>query len=125
MVELGQLQDAESRVADAVSLSRERGDKAALSWATQVQGLVRSAAGDWEGAERSFEEAEAVQEEMGDRTAWAIARADHAELFIARGGPGDLERGRAMLEEALDRFEEFGMENRAEEARRRLEELES
>ena len=111
-------------MADAVSLSRERGDKAGLSWATQVQGLVRSAARDWEGAERSFEEAEGLFEEMSASTSWAVARADHAGLFFARQAPGDLERGRAMLQEALARFEEFGMEGWAEEARKRLEELE-
>lgn len=123
MVELGELQEAQSRLRDAVALSRDRGDKVALSWATQVQGLARTAAGDWEGAERSFTEAERILEEMDTRTAWAIARADHAELFFARRGPGDLERGRAMLEQALNRFEEFGMEGWAEEARKRLGEL--
>ena len=104
-------------------MSRDRGDKAALSWATQVQGLARTAAGDWEGAERSFTEAERILEEMSARTSWAVARADHAELFFARQASGDLDRGRAMLEEALARFEEYGMEGRAEEARKRLEEL--
>lgn len=123
-MELGELQDAEARVSEAVALSRERDDKAALSWATQVQGLLRTKLQAWDPAERSFEEAERLNAEMESWTSWAVAHADHAELYLARREPGDLDRGRGMLQEALARFEEFGMDGRAEEARQRLKELE-
>ena len=61
-------------------------------------------------AEQHFDDALAMNESMGARPWLAYTQHDYAEILLARGGPGDRERARELLDSALATYHELGME---------------
>jgi DNA-binding CsgD family transcriptional regulator len=69
----------------------------------------------WQDAEQHFEEALAMNANMGARTWLAHTQHDYAAMLVARNQPGDAEQAAALLQDALSTARELGM--RALEAR--------
>lgn len=72
-----------------------------------LAGLAAGAAGDTESAEHHFESALRVADELTLPIETADARRFYGEMLIDRGGPGDKERARVLLNEAIDMYNEL------------------
>ena len=81
-------------------------------------GLAAMTARRWEEAERHFEIAREVAEQMRNRVELADLCRLHARMLLDRGGAGDHERAAGMLQEALSAYRTFGMPAYAAEAER-------
>ncbi len=106
----------------------ERARRLAESGAAQVGGRLRAARGalalgevevrlgpgHWEDAERSFERALSLAEEISSRSTRARARLGLAHLAAARGAP--MEEVSCHAEPALSEFRELGLDRYAERA---------
>jgi tetratricopeptide (TPR) repeat protein len=77
-------------------------------------GILAAALGSWDDAHRHFEDALAMNERMGARPWLAQTQEDYARTLLARDGPGDDERARELLDQALTTYRELGMETHAE-----------
>jgi DNA-binding NarL/FixJ family response regulator len=69
----------------------------------------------WQTAEQHFEEALAMNANMGARPWLAHTQHDYAAMLTARNQPGDAEKAMALLQDAMTSARELGM--RALEAR--------
>ena len=74
-----------------------------------VAGAAAATAGDWPAAERHFAVASRQAEAMPHRLEQAEVRRFHAMTLLDRGAPGDRERARALLEEALAAYTRIAM----------------
>jgi hypothetical protein len=106
----------------------ERARRLAESRATQVGGRLRAARGalalgevelclgpgHWEDAERNFERALSLAEEISSRSTRARARLGLAQLAATRGAP--MEEVSRHAEPALAEFRELGLDRYAERA---------
>ena len=102
---------------------RPYGERIAMSYpevslgaVARYLGLSAATAGRWGDAERSFEAALRVNARIGARSWLAHSREDYARALLARGGPGDGERARDLLAQALDAYRALGMDAFAERA---------
>ena len=78
-------------------------------------GLLASTMELWQAAEQHFEDALAMNANMGARPWLAHAQHDYAVMLLVRHQPGDAERAAALLQDALSTARDLGM--RALEAR--------
>jgi tetratricopeptide (TPR) repeat protein len=74
----------------------------------QAAAEAAAAGGDWEATDRYFTAALRIADERPVVPTQADARLSWAQTLLARNGPGDRERARALLEEALPIFERIG-----------------
>lgn len=58
-----------------------------------------------------FEEAIEIDARVGARPWLAHTQDDYARMLLERAGPGDEERGRALLDEAVSTYRELGMDS--------------
>jgi tetratricopeptide (TPR) repeat protein len=72
-------------------------------------GELAAVLGRHDDAERHFEVAIEVERRMGGRPWLAHAQHDLAKTLLVRAAPGDEERARAVLEEAVSTYRELGM----------------
>jgi tetratricopeptide (TPR) repeat protein len=63
----------------------------------------------WEDAERHFEDAVRMNEQLRDKPWLAHTRAQYGAMLLRRDHPGDRERARKLLQQALDAAREMGM----------------
>jgi DNA-binding SARP family transcriptional activator len=77
-------------------------------------GILAMTTARWQEAERHFEDAVAMNARMGVLPWLAYTRHDFARMLNARGLPGDCERARELLDEALAGYREIGMQPPAE-----------
>jgi hypothetical protein len=66
------------------------------------------AAGDWETAERHFDAVLRCAVEEGLEGVQPAVSLSYAKALLERGAPGDAERARALIEDALPIFERAG-----------------
>ncbi len=71
-------------------------------------GLLATTLARYEDAEAHFAEAHAMHERIGAPYLLAVTRVDWAKMLLRRNGPGDCDRARAMLEQALATGCEYG-----------------
>jgi tetratricopeptide (TPR) repeat protein len=83
-------------------------------------GIAAAAGGNWPRAEEHYHVAIQQADTAPYRTAQPIARLRYSEMLVARGLPGDHDRARHLLAEALKQFDSVGMRWYAERARERL-----
>jgi DNA-binding SARP family transcriptional activator len=76
-------------------------------------GLLADTMHRFDEAARHFEAAIAMNERIGARPWLAHARGDLAALLLKHGGPGDTERSRLLLSQALATYRELGMKTHA------------
>jgi DNA-binding SARP family transcriptional activator len=76
-------------------------------------GLLATLTQGWEEAERHFEVALATEARSGARPWLAHTEHDYARMLHARDGRGDRERAHALLDQALNTYQELGMERAA------------
>ncbi len=96
---------AQSRLEEALRLSRETGDRFAQSCALNSLGTVFFENADFEGARRMFEEALAIRKEIGLRKEAAVPLANLAEVARVQG---DYAASQTYLEECLVIDQEAG-----------------
>lgn len=117
---LGRLTEAQA----AWDTARDKkGDKphlfneALLAWS---QARLRAAEKRWPEASAAYQETRRIAQQLGWR--WYMARigCEWAEVYIARGEPGDQELANALLIEAITEFEAMHIPYFANEARERL-----
>ncbi len=111
-------------------LSQAREEAAAwrlTSWEavslTRAEAHLAAAEGRWPAALEAFESLVGEYRRAGAR--WRVARTvrEWAQALLARGGPGDREQAHSLLAEAATEFEAVGAPYYAEQARRRMNEL--
>ena len=73
--------------------------------------ILASTSGDFDEAERRFGDAAATHERIGAPTWLARTRLEWARMLIARGSPGDAERARQLVGQALTTARELGLAN--------------
>jgi len=84
---------------------------------TETSAGIAAAAGErWEDAERHFERALCVANDMPHVPQQADIRYWHAWMLLARRAAGDVERARVMLQEAIPMFERSGRKRRKRES---------
>jgi DNA-binding SARP family transcriptional activator len=76
-------------------------------------GLLATTTERWAAAESHFVDAAVMNTKMGARPWLAYTEQDHAQMLLAREGPGDRERAREHLDAALEIYRELGLESRA------------
>jgi tetratricopeptide (TPR) repeat protein len=79
-------------------------------------GLLTTTTERWTQAAHHFEDALAMNERMGARPWLAHTQNDYAQMLAARGGPGDRERAKELLGQAIATYRELGMESYAASA---------
>ena len=84
-------------------------------------GMLAATMESWDDAELQFEEALAMNEQMGASPWLAHTRHDYAGMLLARGHPGDRERALELAGRALEDYRSSGMTAYTPEARARLE----
>jgi tetratricopeptide (TPR) repeat protein len=85
-----------------------------------LAGLAAAAGRRWQVAEVHFQNALATADRLPHRLEQADARRFYAEMLLERGEPGDDERARVLLEEAIAGYERNGMPRHREIARKLL-----
>jgi tetratricopeptide (TPR) repeat protein len=86
--------------------------------ASRLLGILATAQGEYDLAERHFDDAQAMHSAMGAKPLHARTQVSYAEMLLARRGPGDVERAREMLADAILVADALGMVVLAERARR-------
>jgi DNA-binding SARP family transcriptional activator len=86
--------------------------------ASRLLGLLAATRGQDELAERHYERAQEMHAKMGAKPMYARTQVAWAEMLLARRGPGDVERAREMLADAIAVADALGMVALAERARR-------
>lgn len=104
----------QSRLEDAHhTLDRARGhlssepnlrDEGVVQWA---EALLATAEGRWQDALSAYENCSQIAAKLGEQWYRARILVEWADMFIARGEPGDGERARDLLRDALSAFEEM------------------
>jgi tetratricopeptide (TPR) repeat protein len=74
-------------------------------------GLLAATMRQWADAARHFEDALAMNERMGARGWLAHTQADYARMLLARNSPGDPDRARELVEQAVSTYRELGMDS--------------
>ncbi len=74
----------------------------------------------WDDAERHFDYALDLNGTMGHRPALAQTRMNHGQMLLRRDGPGDREKARSLLTQALEAGGEMGMARVAADCERLL-----
>jgi hypothetical protein len=72
-------------------------------------GLLATTLGDYEAAASDFADAEAIEARIGAPTWQARTRLEWARMLLRRSGPGDSDRARELLSQALDTAREYGL----------------
>ena len=85
------------------------GPEAWLGSVSRYLGLLATALGRWEAAEYHFEDALAMNAEMGARLWLAHTQHDYGRMLLARDDLADRERAQEFLDAALGTFRELGM----------------
>ncbi|HEV2783275.1 MAG TPA: AAA family ATPase [Actinophytocola sp.] len=80
-----------------------------LGSVSRALGRAALTAGDPASAVAYLEQAIAMNVRLEHRPATAVCRAELAEALVARGGPGDLERARTQLADAIDEARALGL----------------
>jgi tetratricopeptide (TPR) repeat protein len=86
--------------------------------ASRLLGLLAATRGENELAERHYDRAQEMHAKMGARPMQARTQVSYAELLLNRRAPGDVERAREMLADAVSVADALGMVVLAERARR-------
>ena len=89
-----------------------------------VAGMAATAGRDYEAAERHFETALQQAHDLPHRFEQPEVRRWHAWMLLDRDGPGDREKARELLNEAIDLYREIGMPKHLELAEELLSEAE-
>jgi tetratricopeptide (TPR) repeat protein len=76
-------------------------------------GLLASATGRWDDAERHFRAALELSARIGARPSFAHAQEDYARMLLERGLPGDAAKAGELMDDALAAYRELGMDSRA------------
>ena len=98
--------------AESIELSRRLGFTWSEGFALTIDGILRSAAGDLDGAQRSYSEGLEIQRRIGDEHGAGLSLGGLAQQASARG---DLDEALDLYRQSLAAFQAEG--DRAEEAR--------
>ncbi len=82
-----------------------------------VAGIAAAAGGQWEQAETHYQTALKQAHEIAFRSEQPEVRRWYAQMLLDRNAPGDRDKVRTMLGEALESYEQIGMPRHAEMAR--------
>ena len=77
--------------------------------AETAAGIAAASADRWRDAEAHFERAQAQAEEIPHRPEQADIRRWHAWMLLRRDRPGDRDRARLLLGEAIEQYRAMGM----------------
>ena len=83
-------------------------------------GIAAAAGAQWETAERHFETAARQADDLPHKVGQPEVRRWHAWMLLDRDGPGDLDRVRTLLDEAIQLYKTIGMPKHVEIAERML-----
>jgi hypothetical protein len=89
--------------------------------AQTAAGIAAACGGDWERAEYHHESALRQADELPHKVAQPAARRWYAQMLLDRNGPGDRDRARTLLGEAIEMYRTIGMPKHLELAERMLE----
>ena len=82
----------------------------------RIAGIAAAAGGQWENAEEHYETALRQAHEIPHRLEQPEVRRWYAQMLLERDAPGDREKARRILEEAVAMFRELGMAKHLEMA---------
>jgi hypothetical protein len=85
--------------------------------AARLLGILAATMGDWDAAERRFDEADALHAAMGARPWIAHTQLARGAMLLARGDAADHPRVRALLGDAIVLADALGMVSVAARAR--------
>src|SRR5262249_29481445 len=86
--------------------------------ASRLLGLLAATRGSFDLAEQHYGRAQEMHDSMGARPMYARTQVSFAEMLLARRGPGDVDRARELLADAILVADALGMVVLAERARR-------
>jgi tetratricopeptide (TPR) repeat protein len=85
------------------------GDSACYGPIARSIGIVASVLGDFANAERHLLAAIDLSEKTGLRVSLAQGRMNYGDMLLRRDGPGDREKARALLRQAVEAAQDMGM----------------
>ena len=88
----------------------------ALGPVARYLGILAATTSRWDEAAAHFEDAIAMNARIGARPLLAHTQHDYARMLLQRGQPGDRERARELVAEAIATYRELGMEGWARAA---------
>ena len=104
---------------EAIETGTVTGWDAHRLWQT-VAGMAAAAGGEWERAESHYEAALKQAHEIPFRSEQPEVRRWYAQMHLDRGAPGDRDKARTLLGEAVDQYRTIGMPKHLEMAERML-----
>ncbi len=96
------------------------GPAGSLGAITRSLGQLATLLERWDEAERHFQDGLELNEKMGHRPALAQTRVNYGDMLIRRDAPGDREKARPLLQQALDAARAMGMAKLIEDCERLL-----
>jgi DNA-binding winged helix-turn-helix (wHTH) protein/TolB-like protein len=106
---LGEAENAIAAAEEAKKIYETAGDQWGVSNALEYIAYIHDIRGDWMESEKIYQQALAVNREIGSKTGEAI---DLTSLAVARESQGDAEGGKKLDEQALAIYREIGDRNR-------------
>ena len=88
-----------------------------------IAGIAAAAGHDWTNAERHYQTALRQAHDIPFRSEQPEARRWYAQMLIDRNAPGDRDKARTLLSEAVEMYRTIGMPKHLEQAERTLERL--
>lgn len=110
-LELGNLEKAQMHLQEALECEETQSYPYALRTLGRIQGLQ----GNWQSAQKSFEQARHFAQQNGDHFAEAYIQRDLGNALLAQG---QVEEGQTMLKNALQSFEELQLAKEVAETKR-------
>jgi serine/threonine protein kinase/tetratricopeptide (TPR) repeat protein len=120
---LGQAREAYGLYPVLLQLMPMRATGFAVGLLATSAGIAAACGGEWAAAERHFETAVRQAQEMPHKIAQPETRRWYAWMLSTRGAPGDRDRARRLLGEAVDMYRAIGMPGHVEIAGRIRERL--
>jgi DNA-binding NarL/FixJ family response regulator len=99
------------------------GSVACYGAASRYLGMLATTMSHWQEAQRHFEDALAMNKQMGAKTWLAHTQHEYANMLLARAQPSDHEKALSLLQEALSISRTLGMRALEEQVSVRLEHL--
>ncbi|MDE3090540.1 MAG: hypothetical protein KGJ80_14255 [Chloroflexota bacterium] len=116
----GRVDDAKQILEEARAKARDNPPPMQSFWLSLASARLASAQTQWQEAFAAYENATKFLRERGIRWIYAQTLREWAGAHLARNAPGDRERARELLSEALEEFEEMKVEKYAEKVRQGL-----
>ena len=117
---VGERREAHALYATVLQLAERRISTLLAGLVQTAAGIAAACGGEWDRAEQHYQTALRQAHEIPHKIAQPEARRWYAQMLLDRNAPGDRERARTLLGEAIEMYRTIGMPKHLEIAERML-----